>query len=118
MKEVDRFAILHRFLQTLVVITILGLLSAVVIPNLGSFIGAGKVQAYGYEIHSIQTAVIAMLLDSKAGQLDGAVAATDDMDTITADSGTKKLSVIVPWRPAPSKQFGETAPRPAPTIRI
>jgi len=35
---------------------------------------------------------MALMADSTAGVLDGDVAATDDMSTVTADDGAKKLS--------------------------
>jgi hypothetical protein len=35
---------------------------------------------------------MAMMVDSTAGQLDAAVPATNDMDTVTADAGAKILS--------------------------
>jgi len=78
--------------ELLVVVAILGVLAAVAVPNVGKFIGQGKTESYETELHNVQTATMAMLADSTAGELDGVVAATDDMDTVLADSGTKLLS--------------------------
>ena len=78
--------------ELLVVVAILGVLAAVAVPNVGKFIGQDKSKSYEAELHNVQTAVMAMLVDSTAGVLDGAVAATDDMDTVTADTTAKKLS--------------------------
>jgi type IV pilus assembly protein PilA len=79
-------------IELLVVIAILGVLAAVAVPNVGSFIGRGKTEAYETELHNIQTAVMAMLADSTAGRLDAAVNGATDMDTVTADSGALILS--------------------------
>jgi len=79
-------------IELLVVVAILGVLAAVAVPNVGKFIQTGKTESYKAELHNIQTAVMALMADSTAGVLDGDVAATDDMDTVTADTGNKKLS--------------------------
>ncbi|MBA7651748.1 hypothetical protein ES703_59567 [subsurface metagenome] len=71
-------------IELLVVIGILGAIAAVVVPNVGSFIGRGKTEAQSTELHNIQTSVMAMMVDSASGQLDGAVAATTDMYTVLA----------------------------------
>jgi len=44
-----------------VVIAILGILSAVIIPNVGSFIGAGEQEAADVELHNAQLAVVAYM---------------------------------------------------------
>ena len=79
-------------IELLVVVAILGVLAAVVVPNVGKFIGKGESEAYAAELHNVQTAVLAMMVDSTAGELDDDYAATDDMTTITADSEAKELS--------------------------
>ena len=79
-------------IELLVVIAVLGVLAAVAIPNVGKFIGQGKTEAYEAELHNVQTGAMAMLADSTAGVLDATYAATADMTTILADSGTKNLS--------------------------
>jgi len=79
-------------IEILVVVAILGALSAIAIPHFSSFYGSGRDESYRAELHNIETAVTAMLADSTSNQLDGAVGATTDMDDIQADSGNKKLS--------------------------
>ena len=89
--------------ELLVVIAIIGVLAAVVVPNVGQFIGRGKTEALSSELNNIQTATIAMMVDSDAGKLDASLAvhatdpelatATDDMSTITA--GDKTLSTYL-----------------------
>ena len=79
-------------IELLVVVAILGVLAGVVVPNVGKFIGRGETEAYAAELHNVQTAVMALMVDSTAGVLDADYLATDDMTTIQADSGAKKLS--------------------------
>ncbi len=81
-------------IELLVVVAILGALVAVAIPNVGKFIGQGKAESYQAELHDIQTAVMAMLADSSAGELDAIQTGIGDMDLVTAagDSGALALS--------------------------
>ncbi len=73
-------------IELLVVIGILGAIAAVVVPNVGSFIGRGKTEAQATELHNIQTSVMAMMVDSGSGQLDALVPTTADMDDVLATS--------------------------------
>jgi Tfp pilus assembly protein PilE len=57
------------FLEALVVVAVLGILSAVALPNIGKLVNKGKVESYGSELHNIQTAVVEMLSDSLNGTL-------------------------------------------------
>ena len=82
-------------IELLVVVAILGVLAAVVVPNVGSFIQRGKTESYATELHNIQTSTMALLADSTAGVLDGTVASTADMDNVTADTGAVVLSTYV-----------------------
>ena len=79
-------------IELLVVVAILGILAAVAVPNVGKFIGKGKSESYEAELHNIQTAVMAQIADSTAGELDAAYTDVSDVDTVLADSGAKKLS--------------------------
>jgi len=79
-------------IELLVVVAILGVLAAVAVPNIGKFIGRGKTESYAAELHNVETAVMALIADSTAGELDGEITTTNDMDTVVADSGAKKLS--------------------------
>ncbi len=79
-------------IELLVVVAILGVLAAVAVPNVGKFIGKGKTESYETELHNIQTATMAMMADSTSGNITGGVgSATNDMDVITTDGGTKIL---------------------------
>jgi len=51
-------------IELLIVVAILGVLAAVVIPNVGRFIGRGEEEAAATERDNIQTAVIAMMTDN------------------------------------------------------
>ncbi len=90
-------------IELLVVVAILGVIAAVAVPNVGKFIGHGKTESYETELHNVQTAVRVMLAVSTAGQLDSAVGDTDDMTTVTVDSGAKKLSDYLTGLDASSK---------------
>ena len=81
-------------IELLVVVAILGVLAAVAVPNVGSFIGKGKTESYATELHNVQTATMAMLADSSAGVLDG-TPTTADMDLVLADGGNVTLSTYL-----------------------
>jgi len=80
-------------IELLIVVAILGVLAAVVIPNVGRFIGRGEEEAQDTEFANIQTAVISMMTDNEISTLPTPVTvATDNMalfpDTsATADAG-------------------------------
>lgn len=72
-------------IELLVVVAILGVLAAVAVPNVGKFIGRGKVESYETELHNVQTAVMAMMADAASGVLSsGDVTMVTDMSTVTA----------------------------------
>lgn len=56
-------------IELLVVVAILGVLAAVAVPNVGKFIGRGKIESRETELHNIQTGVMAMLADAASGNL-------------------------------------------------
>ena len=90
-------------IELLVVVAILGVLAAVVVPNVGKFIGRGESEAHAAELHNVQTSVLAMMVDSTAGVLDANYAATADMSTIKADTGAKLLSSYITGLDADNK---------------
>jgi type IV pilus assembly protein PilA len=51
-------------IELLVVIAILGILAAVAIPNLASFMGKGKTEARATELSIVQTSVVAYMADN------------------------------------------------------
>jgi prepilin-type N-terminal cleavage/methylation domain-containing protein len=56
-------------IELLIVVAILGVLAAVVIPNVGRFIGAGEEEAQATEFTTIQSAVVSMMVDNKLDEL-------------------------------------------------
>ena len=67
-------------IELLVVVGILGILAAVVIPNVGRFIGSGETEAKETELANIQAALSSAMVDNSVSQLDTPVSATDDMN--------------------------------------
>jgi type IV pilus assembly protein PilA len=83
-------------IELLVVVAILGVLAAVAVPNVGKFINKGQEESYAAELHNVQTAVMAMLADSDAGELDQEyTTATGDMGTIQADNTSLTLDTYL-----------------------
>jgi len=71
-------------IELLVVIGILGAIAAIVVPNVGQFIGRGKTESYATELHNIETSVMALLVDDADSTLDSVpVGAVTDMSLIT-----------------------------------
>ena len=67
-------------IELLIVVAILGVLAAVVIPNVGRFIGRGEEEAAETELSNIQTAVVSMMVDNAISTLPNPVGtATDNM---------------------------------------
>lgn len=56
-------------IELLIVVAILGVLAAVVIPNVGKFIGKGTLEAANGEATGVQTAVFAAMVDENVLQL-------------------------------------------------
>ncbi len=56
-------------IELLIVVAILGVLAAVVIPNVGRFIGRGETEAAETELANIQSAVTAMMVDNNLATL-------------------------------------------------
>ena len=65
-------------IELLIVVAILGVLAAVVIPNVGRFIGAGEEEAASTEFANIQSAVVAMMVDNEISTLPNPVSASAD----------------------------------------
>jgi len=51
-------------IELLIVVAILGVLAAVVIPNVGRFIGRGQEESEEAEIANVQSAVLALMVDN------------------------------------------------------
>jgi prepilin-type N-terminal cleavage/methylation domain-containing protein len=57
-------------IELLIVIAILGVLAAIVIPNVGRFIGSGQTEAAETELTTIQSAVYSMMTDLGISELN------------------------------------------------
>ena len=83
-------------IELLIVVAILGVLAAIVIPNVGRFIGAGEDEAKKTELSTIQTAVTAMMVDSMLTTLPNPVdtTPTNDMSSFpdTSVCGIDKIT--------------------------
>ncbi len=80
-------------IELLIVVAILGVLAAVVIPNVGRFIGRGKTEAAATELATIQGAVVSMMVDNGLSVLP---------DTYWVTTPTANMSLF----PAPNAPFG------------
>jgi prepilin-type N-terminal cleavage/methylation domain-containing protein len=84
-------------IELLIVVAILGVLAAVVIPNVGRFIGRGETEAGKTELSNIQSAVIAMMTDNQVSVLPTPIAvATSNMaafpDSASVAGSANKLT--------------------------
>ncbi len=81
-------------IELLIVVAILGVLAAVVIPNVGRFIGAGEEEAAKTEWSNIQTAVVSMMVDNQISVLptgtfpNDSGTATDNMSAFPSTAAT------------------------------
>ncbi|MGB2877074.1 MAG: type II secretion system protein [Dehalococcoidales bacterium] len=77
-------------IELLIVVAILGVLAAVVIPNVGRFIGRGEEEAWATELSNVQSAVVAMMVDNAVSTLpspkSGTGNATNNMSQFPDDS--------------------------------
>jgi len=64
-------------IELLVVLAVLGALAAVVILDVGGFIGKGRCEAYCTEKHNVQTAVVAYMAVNKVS--DGSTLSWSDL---------------------------------------
>ncbi len=74
-------------IELLVVVAVLGTVAAVAIPNVGKFINQGKTESLEAELHNLQTAVAAMLVDDTA--------ANSALDPIAVGLATADMSTVV-----------------------
>jgi len=75
-------------IELLIVIAILGIIAAVVIPNLGRFMGRGKVEAANTEAHNVQTAVTACMVENNWSTCSGTVGPGNASSIVAADNET------------------------------
>jgi type IV pilus assembly protein PilA len=74
-------------IELLVVVAILGILAAVVIPNVARFINSGKSEAASTELSNVQTAVVAAMAAAKVGNITaGTISGAADFTVATSPS--------------------------------
>ena len=60
-------------IELLIVVTILGILAAVVMPNVGRFLGRGEAEARRAESHNINTAVLGLMVENSLTKIPNPV---------------------------------------------
>ena len=83
-------------LEMLVVVAILGALTAVVVPNVVKFMNEGKEEARLAEHHNLQTAVLALLVDADVHFLDDnyiGVQEKSEVEAVTAGTAPDNHSL-------------------------
>ena len=80
-------------IELLIVVAILGVLAAIVIPNVGRFIGRGKTESAATELASIQAATFSMMVDNNLSTLTITRTATNATGNMTIFPGPGNLSL-------------------------
>ena len=60
-------------IELLIVVAILGVLAAVIIPNVGRFLGRGEEEARRTEFHNVSSSIIAMMVDNGIASITDAI---------------------------------------------
>ncbi len=87
-------------IELLIVVAILGILAAVVVPNVGRFLGRGEDEARRAELHDVATAVSGLMVDNNLTTIPTPIgtapctAATNDM-TAFPDSASVVVTTKV-----------------------
>ena len=92
-------------IELLVVVAILGVVAAVAIPKVASFMKEGEEEAKDTELANIQTAVLALMMAAEQKQLNSDYTAIDteaEVEGVTA--GTESLGDYFIGLPYPLKQ--------------
>ncbi len=79
-------------IELLIVVAILGILAAVIIPNVGRFLGRGEDEARRAEFHDLATAVTALMTENNISSIP--VPALDGAGTTTCTTGTSDMTVF------------------------
>jgi type IV pilus assembly protein PilA len=77
-------------IELLVVVAILGILAAIIIPNVGRFLGSGTEEAQNSEYQTITTAVSSMMVDNDLTAIPNPVSA----NTAPCTTGTKAMNAF------------------------
>lgn len=79
-------------IELLIVVAILGILAAVIVPNLGRLLSGGEVTARNSEFESVKTGVISMMVDNGLATLPNPSALTSGNGTGGCDTGTSLMA--------------------------
>lgn len=74
-------------IELLIVVAILGILAAVIIPNVGRFLGRGQDEARRAEFHDIGVAITALMVENNLADIPTPAAA----DTAPCTTGTQDM---------------------------
>jgi len=77
-------------IELLIVVAILGILAAVVVPNVGRFLGSGKTESADTEYQNILTATQSMMVDNNLSTIPAVVSA----NTAPCTTGTQLMSAF------------------------
>ena len=75
-------------IELLIVVAILGILAAVIIPNVGRFLGRGEAEARRAEFHDITVALTALMVENNLSAIPNPVTA----DTAPCTTGTQDMT--------------------------
>ena len=76
-------------IELLVVVAILGILAAVIIPNVMSMMGEGTVQAANTEAHNVEIGVLAAMVDASVYEIvDSSTIGDERNEAVTHSGGT------------------------------
>ena len=73
-------------IELLIVVAILGILAAVLVPNLAAFIGTGKVAAYNTEVANVETAALACMAVNEGSMPEATTSTTLATDGYISDA--------------------------------
>jgi len=82
-------------IELLVVVAILGILAAVVIPNVMGMMGTGRVEAANTEAHDVALAVLAAMVDNNAYGLIDAGTVGPGHESSVSSNGTPAVGLPV-----------------------
>jgi len=80
-------------IELLIVVAILGVLAAVIIPNVGRFIGRGETEGAKTELSNVQSSVTAMMVDTLISELPNPVLEANATNNMAAFPDTSAVGV-------------------------
>lgn len=91
-------------------VALLGILAAVAIPNVASFVNEGEQEANDTDFANVQTAVLALMMSSGQDQLDNSYTAIDTEEEVQGvTAGTENLYDYLIGLPYPLRQAYDIA---------